>query len=48
MHQPVTVRSNTCSDKHVEIKYSLVYLQDLISTLADGIAYIFYTSQHTD
>ena len=36
----------TCSQKHVQMKYSLAHLQDLIPTLARGVvAYMFYTSQ---
>ena len=33
MHQPVTV-SSKCSQMHVQMKYSLAHLQDLIPTLA--------------
>ena len=44
MHWPVTVSLNTCSQKHVQIKYSLGHLQDLIPTLTVAITYIFYTS----
>ena len=40
MHQPVTVSSNTCSQTHVQIEYSLAHLQDLIPTLA-GKRYIY-------
>ena len=37
MHQLVLaiVGSNTCSQIHVQIKYSIAHLQDLIPTLAD-------------
>ena len=45
MHQPVTVISNTCSQMHVQMKHSLAHLQDLITTFAGVIAYIFYTNQ---
>ena len=47
MHQPITVSSNTCSQTYVQIKYFLVYLQDLIPILAGVIAYISSTSQCT-
>ena len=48
MHQPVTVSSSTCSQTCVQIKHSLVHLQDLISILA-GIRYISdITSQSRD
>ena len=40
LHQPVNVSSNTCSQMHVQIKYSLVHPQDLIPTLA-GIKYSY-------
>ena len=45
IHQPVTVSSNTCNQINVQIKHSLVHLQDLIPTLAGVIAYMFYTYQ---
>ena len=39
IHQPVTGSSNICSQTHVQMKYSLVHLHDLIPMLA-GIKYI--------
>ena len=43
IHQPAlaTVHSTIYSQMHVQIKYSLAYLQDLILTLADMFAYCF-------
>ena len=45
IHQPILasciVNSNTCSQVHIQIKHSLLHLQDLISTLA-GVLYIIY------
>ena len=40
---PVAISSNTYSQMLGQIKHFLVLLQDLIPTLADVIAYIFYT-----
>ena len=38
-----TVGTTICSQMHVQIMYSLAYLQDLITTLAVVFAYIFVT-----
>ena len=38
MHQPVAVSSNICSQMYVQIKHSLVHVQDLIPNLAGVIA----------
>ena len=46
MHQLVTISSNTCSQMHVRMKYSLAYLQDLILTLVGVFDHIFYTSHN--